>query len=342
MACTSYLYRYFPGLLLSCGVACFAALLEQVEHTMTGKAWVDGLVLAILAGTALRTFWSPSIRFEAGIQFSAHRLLEAAVAMMGAAISTTLVLKAGPTLVPAVVALVVVAVAAGILIGRIFGLPPKMAILIACGNAICGNSAIAAVAPVIDAESDDTATAVAFTAVLGIAVVLLLPCIAEGLHLTQAAGGTLAGLTVYAVPQVVAAAGPLGPMAVQAGTLVKLLRVLMLGPVVACFSLVQACRTQQGHGTARCFRLTAFLPPFILVFMGLMGARSLGLIPDAVLASAHAASRTLTLVAMAGLGLGVDLRSVLAAGPRVVAVVTLSLCFLGVTALLILRLAGLT
>lgn len=82
-----------------------------------------------------------------------------------------------------------------------------MAMLVACGNAICGNSAIAAVAPVINAESDDIATSIAFTAVLGIVVVIALPVAAHHLHLSPYAGGALAGLTVYAVPQVVAMAG---------------------------------------------------------------------------------------------------------------------------------------
>ena len=82
-----------------------------------------------------------------------------------------------------------------------------MAMLVACGNAICGNSAIAAVAPVINAESDDIATSIAFTAVLGIVVVIALPVAAHHLHLSPYAGGALVGLTVYAVPQVVAMAG---------------------------------------------------------------------------------------------------------------------------------------
>src|SRR3546814_8154148 len=102
--------------------------------------------------------------------------------------------------------------------------------LIACGNAICGNSAIAAVAPVIDAESDDVAAAIGFTAVLGVVVVLAMPGLAALAGFEGAKAGALAGLTVYAVPQVLAAAAPMGPAAVQMGTLVKLTRVLTLGP----------------------------------------------------------------------------------------------------------------
>ncbi len=107
-----------------------------------------------------------------------------------------------------------------------------MAVLVACGNSICGNSAIAAVAPVIGADGEDVAASIAFTAVLGVVVVLSLPLACPLLHLSGLQYGALAGLTVYAVPQVLAAAAPLGAVAVQIGTLVKLVRVLMLGPVV--------------------------------------------------------------------------------------------------------------
>ncbi|NHN92114.1 YeiH family protein [Acetobacter sicerae] len=337
MTRTPPIFRALPGLLLSMAVAGSAMLLEQAERSLVGTAWIESLVLAILAGTILRTLWQPPATFESGIHFSAHTLLEAAVALMGAAVSFEMVMKAGPMLVLGIVGTVGIAIGAGVLLGRAFGLPAKMAVLIACGNAICGNSAIAAVAVAIDADNDEAATAVAFTAVLGIVVILCLPLAAHTLHLTQTEGGVLAGLTVYAVPQVLAAAGPMGATAIQIGTLVKLIRVLMLGPVVAVCSLIYARQTPFRNDTKPGFSLNRFLPPFIVVFMGLMAARSLGLVPHVLLAPLHTMSSLFTLVAMAALGLGVDLRNVLAAGPRVVTVVTLSLAVLGMVALLVAR-----
>ena len=334
--------RYVPGLLLSLAVTGAALLLERAEIALAGSAWVEALVLAIMAGTVVRTIWTPPDHFHAGIRLSAHTLLEVAVALMGATISVGVLVKAGPALILGIVTTVVAAIALSFVLGRLLGLPGKMAVLVACGNAICGNSAIAAVAPAIDAESDDVATAIAFTAVLGVAVVIALPGIVHGLGLTPVAGGVLAGLTVYAVPQVLAAAAPMGPAAMQLGTLVKLVRVLMLGPVVAGLSLIQARRARDAREERQPFRITRFLPAFILIFLALMLARSLNLLSDAVVAPAHFASGLLTVVAMAGLGLGVDLRSVSAAGPRVVSVVTLSLLLLGVIALVVVKLCGLS
>ncbi len=81
------------------------------------------------------------------------------------------------------------------------GLPARMSNLIACGNPICGNSAIAAVAPVIGASGDDVASSIAFTAILGVLVVLGLPLLSRCSAPTRPSTGVLAGLTVYAVPQ---------------------------------------------------------------------------------------------------------------------------------------------
>src|SRR6185503_5950264 len=131
---------------------------------------------------------------------------------------------------------VVVALGASYGLCRVLGLPKRMAVLVACGNSICGNSAIAAVAPVIGARGEDVASSIAFTAILGVIVVLALPLLVPLLALTDTQYGILAGLSVYAVPQVLAATMPVGMVSVQIGTLVKLLRVLMLGPVVLVLS----------------------------------------------------------------------------------------------------------
>ena len=128
-----------------------------------------------------------------------------------------------------------------------------MSVLVACGNSICGNSAIAAVAPVIGARADDVASSIAFTAVLGVVVVLGLPLLVPVLDLSLTQYGTLAGLTVYAVPQVLAATVPVSAISAQLGTLVKLVRVLMLGPVVVLLPVL-VVRREFRQVSTRCLR----------------------------------------------------------------------------------------
>ncbi|WP_342151639.1 YeiH family protein [Methylorubrum sp. SB2] len=329
--------RILPGLAL-CLIVTGAALgLEAVERLLFGEAWLEALVLAIVLGTGLRTLWNPGARCAPGIAFGAGTMLEIAVVLLGASLSLGTLLAAGPGLLVGIAAVVAVAIGVSYGIGRALGLAPRLAILVACGNSICGNSAIAATAPVIRAEGEDVAAAIAFTAVLGVAVVLGLPLLVPLLGLSPMQYGVLAGLTVYAVPQVLAATAPVAALSVQVGTLVKLVRVLMLGPVVLALSL--GARRAGGRGDAG-LPLHRLVPWFILAFLALAGLRSAGLIPQAALPPLAGAANGLTVVSMAALGLGVDLRSLAGAGPRVTLAVVASLVALAGISLGLIRLLG--
>lgn len=324
-----------PGLLLCGAVTLAASLLEYAEVRLLGRAWLESLVLAILLGTGIRTLHALHPRYEPGIQVGARLLLEIAVVLLGASVSAGALLENGVELIGGIAAVVVFAILLSYAIGRGAGLSKKMAMLIACGNSICGNSAIAAVAPVIDADGKDVAASIAFTAVLGVVVVLGLPLLAGLLSFTPVQYGVFAGLTVYAVPQVLAATSPVSAASVHIGTLVKLVRVLMLGPVVLALSVFG-----RGSGPARP-ALGHLVPWFIAGFLLLLCLRTLGWIPQAALKPAHEAAKLLTVVSMAALGLGVDARAVWRAGGRVVAVVVSSLLGLGAISYLCIRLLNL-
>lgn len=339
------LARQLPGVGLCLAVTGAAYVLEAGERALAGKAWLEALVLAILFGTAVRSSWTPGNRWHDGIAFSAKYLLEVAVVLLGASVSATTILAAGPPLLIGIAVVVASAILLSIGIGRLLGLPSRMVLLIACGNSICGNSAIAAVAPVIGADSDDVAASIAFTAVLGVVVVLGLPLLGIALGMSGLAFGALAGLTVYAVPQVIAAASPLGAAAVQMGTLVKLVRVLMLGPVCLVLSLVAPRLVPQvvpdggvvaGKPKTGRIDLAHLMPWFIVGFLALVGCRSLGLVPTAAVAPIGRVATLLTIMSMAALGLGVDVRTIAKAGGRVTAAVVLSLLGLGAISMTLL------
>jgi uncharacterized integral membrane protein (TIGR00698 family) len=334
-----FIQKIAPGVFLCAAVTTAAMALQGVEARLFGRAWLEALVLAILIGAAIRTAWTPSAPWKAGIDFSAKILLEIAVVLLGATVSGGAILAAGPGLLFGVAGVVILAILFSYGIGRLFGLPHRMATLIACGNSICGNSAIAAVAPVIGAECEDVATSIGFTAVLGVAVVLLLPPLAAVLHLSNTAFGVFAGLTVYAVPQVLAATAPVSALSAQVGTLVKLVRVLMLGPVVLVLSLI-AARRAQGDGARLKLNVSKLVPWFILGFLALVAARSMGAIPEPALKPASSAATLLTIISMAALGLGVDVRQVAKAGVKATSVVTLSLLVLGAISLGLIAFLG--
>jgi uncharacterized integral membrane protein (TIGR00698 family) len=332
-----------PGLIACLAVALAAVAVQALELGLFGRSWIDAIVLAILIGAAIRSVWTPPAAVRPGIEFSARTLLEIAVVLLGASVSAATVMAIGPGLLLGTAVVVVLALAVSYAIGRLLRLPHRMAVLIACGNAICGNSAIAAVAPVIDAEAEDVSAAIAFTAVLGVAVVLLLPLLGAALQMTDVRYGVLAGLTVYAVPQVLAATVPVGAVANQAGTLIKLVRVLMLGPVCLGLAILTAFRRREeatAAAPARGVSLHHLVPWFIIGFLLMMVARSLDLIPAAVLPVLAQTATVLTVLSMAALGLSTDARAVARSGVRIAAVVVLSLlALLGLALALIYLLA---
>ena len=314
--------RLIAGLAVATAVALASVAIASGETSVLGHPVIEALVVALLLGMLVRVVWRPSAAFEPGIRFAGKEVLELSVAILGISVDLPLLVRAGPALGLAIIAIVAVGLAIGVLIARTLGLPRRLAILVATGNAICGNSAIAAVAPVIGADAEDVASSIAFTAILGVIVVLGLPLLIGPLRLTHYQYGVLAGLSVYAVPQVLAAAFPVSALSGEVATLVKLVRVLMLGPVVLFFSL-----RERGRAVRRP-SLSALVPWFIVGFLALAMLRAVGVVPESWVAPTRLVSTNLTVVAMAALGLSADVRAVARAGSRVVGAVSLSLIVL--------------
>ena len=333
-------WRLIPGLALCLAITAVSMLAQGFEAGLFGRAWLEALVIAILLGTAVRTVWTPGPRWRPGIAFAAKPFLEVAVVLLGATISAATILAAGPALLAAIAAVVALGLTMSYGLGRMFRLPRRMATLIACGNSICGNSAIAAVAPVIGAQAKDVAASIAFTAVLGVVVVLLLPVLSVLLHMTPRSFGVFAGLTVYAVPQVLAATVPVGLISTQIGTLVKLVRVLTLGPIVIGFSLLGRGLRQGAAGPAAATRFNPLrlVPWFIVGFLVLAALRSFEILPASIAAPVLTVASLLTVVSMAALGLGVDITVLRRVGGKVTAAVTISLLLLLMMSLGIIRL----
>ncbi len=232
-----WLKRNSAGLLIVSAITALAALLQSIETSLLGHPVIEGVALAIVIGMFVRTFTGDNQQLLPGINLAAKQGLEVAIVLLGASVNLPALISAGPQLLLAVVIVVVGGITLSQLLGKGLKLNPKLAILVACGSSICGNSAIAAVAPVIDAKHEDVAASISLTAILGVVFVLVLPFLMPVLGFSNYQYGVLAGLTVYAVPQVLAATLPVSVISGQIATVVKLLRVLMLGPVVTFFAL---------------------------------------------------------------------------------------------------------
>jgi len=329
--------RVLPGVAASVAVSAVAVVGGWLQTIWLGRPVVEPLVLAIIVGMLVRSVYGMPVSYEPGVRFVAKEVLEVAVFLLGATLDAPKLFASGPTLALAIVVAVVVALVVGFGVGRAAGLSPRLALLVSCGNAICGNSAIAAVAPVIGADREDVAASIALTAVLGVTVVLALPLLALPLGYSHYQYGVLAGLTVYAVPQVLAAAYAVSIVSGQVATVVKLARVLMLGPVVVFLSL----RRQRGVDAALQPKSAATLVPwFVVGFVLLAVVRSAGWLPEIAISAAAVSARWLTVAAMAALGLSVDIASVKRVGARVAVAAVGSLLALLLTVIALISALG--
>jgi uncharacterized integral membrane protein (TIGR00698 family) len=297
---------------------------------------IEALVLALLFGVAARAVIPTPARFAPGAAYAATTLLELGVGLLGASVDAGQLLAAGPSLLVLVLAGVALGILVSRLVGHLLHLSGKLALLVAVGNSICGNSAIAAVAPVIRASAQETATAIALTGVLGVCLVLLLPLAVGAFGLSNYQYGVLAGMSVYAVPQVIAAAFPVSQLSGEVATLVKLARVALIGPVVLLCAAIYRPTADSARPVAGGW--TRYVPWFMSMFVVLAIIRNLGLLPSLAIDLSREASRLLTVLAMAGLGFGVDLTAVRRVGLRVGIVVVLSLLFMAALTLVLMRL----
>lgn len=317
--------QLLPGLALTVGVAAVGVGLSAWLHPIVGRGAPDAIVLALVGGIVLRAVWVPGTACQPGTLFAGKEVLEWAIVLLGLSTDLRAFASIGAPLLAGIVGIVVVALGGGFLVGRAAGLSHAHAMLVACGNAICGNSAIVAVAAVNGATREEVASSVAYTAVFGVAVVLALPVLSPLLRLTDLQYGIVTGLSVYAVPQVLAAAYPVSVVAGQTGMLVKLARVLLLGPVVLG---VAVWERRRGLRSSPDTRGASYLPWFVVGFVLAAGVQTSGVVPAAVTAGAKSISHWATIVSMAALGLAVDVGAIRRVGGRVAVAVTASLALL--------------
>jgi uncharacterized integral membrane protein (TIGR00698 family) len=320
--------KYLPGLLACLALGLVAAWLDA--HVTHGK--VDAVTIALGLGLVIRAASPIPQALGPGVDLAAKRVLEVVTCALGAAIGLSEVARLGLVGAACVVIVVSVGLSLGYALGRRAGLSPTLAILVATGNAVCGNSAVLAMAPVVRAEKDDVASALAVTAVLGAVLVLLLPYWQGILGLSERQFGAVAGLTVYAVPQVLAATIPAGSLAVAVGTLVKLTRVALLGPII----LIVGAWWRRSHAAGERAR-RGWFPWYVTGFLILAVLRSAHILPDQVSAWIGDGVRRVMPMTMAALGLQVDVRTLKAVGPRISFAVTGMLVALLAMSVLVIR-----
>ena len=303
---------------------------------------VSAAIVAIVAGVLVRNLLplpGPVIESAKGL---ARRIIPVTIVLTGAGLNLLRVASVGPRALLITVVCMAVSMVASVWIGRALGVLHRTRMLIGAGTAICGTSAIVAVAPLVDAEDEDLMLSIGTINILGLALMFVLPAAGGLLHLSDQAFGVWAGTTIHAVPQVVAAGFAYSASAGALATLVKLVRVTLLAPLLFIVGFLHARRS----GSAVAIQYSRLVPPFVYGFIALALCNTLGLFPvlqfrfgnyplSDVLANLGELLLTLSMAAM---GLEVNVRFLAHTGGRAVltgAAATVVLC---VTSLLLIRL----
>ena len=293
------LRRLLPGLLVALGLGSAALLLP-------GSA--SPLAVAQVAGILLSNVRPVPEVLRPGLQVAATALVRLGVVLLGLSVTRDALTAVGWPVLLLVLGAVAATLVGVLRLGGLLGIRAPAALLVAAGFAICGTSAVTAVAPLTDARREEVAYAVGLVTLCGTLSVAVLPLLQAPAGLTDAAFGVWVGAAVHDTGQVVAAATLAGEGSVTTAVVVKLVRVTLLAVLVA----VLAARS---HHVRRSGRLRG-LPPFVLAFVAAAALAALGLVPDVVLDVATPARTLLLAAGMVGLGSAVQLSELRRLGLR--------------------------
>lgn len=235
-------------------------------------------VFAMLIGMLLHPLVKKLDFCQAGITFTSKTVLKAAIVLMGITLSFSQVLETGKLSLIVMCFTLTAAFGFGNLFGRMFHMNWKLSNLISAGTGICGGSAIAAIAPTIDADDSDVAYAISATFLFDIVMVILFPIMGRAAGMSDMGYGLWAGTAVNDTSSVVAAGYAFSDMAGQFATIVKLTRTLSIVPIVLIFAVVNEhikAKTSGVSGQRVKVSINKIFPWFIILFLGMVAVRSI-------------------------------------------------------------------
>ena len=312
--------KTFPGIILSVGVALVACWIENLMPIhLVGSA-----VIAMFIGIILNHFLRNTKVFASGLKFTSKKILKFAIVLLGLSLNITTILNVGKMSLTVMIFTLLTCFGGGYFIGKALGLNWKLSNLISAGTGICGGSAIAAIAPTIDADDNDVAYAMSATFLFDMAMIVLFPIMGQAMGMTDQAFGIWAGTAVNDTSSVVATGYAFSEGAGDFATMVKLTRTLAIIPTVIVFAFVQLrlkrkealANSQNGSELKANFSITKIFPWFILGFLAMSILASVFEVPAAVVSGTKSASKFLMVCALAAIGLNTSFSSMRKAGIR--------------------------
>jgi len=232
-------------------------------HRSAKAIYILGIIVCLVPGVG------PAVALSLGIIFAllwenpwphvsasgSRILLQSAVVGLGFGLPLAQVWEVGRNFFSITLSGILLTLTLGYLLGRMLHIPPRTSILVSCGTAICGGSAIAAIAPIVEAKNDEATIALATVFTLNAVALLLFPVLGHNFGMGQEQFGTWAGIAIHDTSSVVGAAATYGDTALHQATMVKLTRALWIAPLA-----LAASSFSKTGGRAR-------IPVFIVLFI---------------------------------------------------------------------------
>lgn len=280
---------------------------------------IGASVIALFIGMLINRFRKPVDIFSPGLKFTSGKILKFAIILLGASLNISIVLEVGKMSLYVMFFTLLTCFGAGYFVGKALKINWKLSNLISAGTGICGGSAIAAIAPVIDADDSDIAYSMSATFLFDMAMIVLFPIVGQAMGLSDMAYGLWAGTAVNDTSSVVAAGYAFSEAAGDFATMVKLTRTLSIIPTVIIFALINAHLKRKGAGVngeavRTKLSITKTTPWFILGFLGLAIINSFGIIPAYASSGMKEVSKFLMVSALAAIGLNTNFKDMRKSG----------------------------
>lgn len=308
------------------------ALAVAVPAWLLGKQFevVGGPVFAILIGMALALVvpGEKGEPLQAGVKFTSKKVLQWAVILLGFGLNLSQIAQVGATSLPIILSTIATSLVVAFVLCRALKIPGKIATLVGVGSSICGGSAIAATAPVIDADDEEIAQAISVIFLFNVIAALVFPTLGGVLGLTNEGFGLFAGTAVNDTSSVTAAAAAWdgmhpGANTLDAATIVKLTRTLAIIPITLALALWQvrlarhAAEAGEGSGEAAgTFDLGRIFPFFIVFFVLASVVTTFFSLPAEVTAPIKELSKFLIVMAMAAIGFNTNVVKLVRTGGK--------------------------
>lgn len=313
------------------GYGILLCLAIAIPSWFAGKAFpiIGGAVIAIVAGMVVTLAWKWRDPVDSGIKFVSKKVLQWAVILLGFGMDLNVVIHTGRQSLPIILCTITISLVVAFALSRWMNIPGKVATLVGVGSSICGGSAIAATAPVIEAEEDEVAQAISVIFFFNVLAALLFPVLGQMVGFDTTSGeafGIFAGTAVNDTSSVTATASTwdsmwnLGSQTLDKAVTVKLTRTLAIIPITLVLAFLRT-RKERGDGERK-VQMSKIFPFFILFFIAASVITTVAVgngISPAVFDPLKELSKFMIVLAMAAIGLNTNIVKLVKSGGKPIA-----------------------